>query len=480
MLPFGPVIAARQAFLPRPVPLVLLLSFLLSLWTALRYPLVDPDEGRNAEVAREMSVDGDVIVPHLAGMPYLDKPPLLFAASAACVRVLGHTPLAARLPSMLASLATLLLLARAAARLEPDGHAARAALLSAAAPLFAVMSAYVIFDMPLALCVTAVWTGIAAELDAGPAARRRAGMFLAVALGVLVKGPVMLLWAAGGSLGAALATRGRGPLRWLAWWPGWLLVLALAGGWFALALRRHPEYARYAFLEESMERLTTNAFHRRQGWWFVPAVLAGGALPWSVATPWRLPRSTASRVAAGFVLFAAVLFTFSHSQLVTYLLPAIPPLAWWAAESWGPRERLLPRPVLAALGLAPLLLVAGSPWLAPFAAERSGAPLAGEITRSGGGAVLYEDCYSPGSDYLLGRLSSVVSRDGAVLTSNYVTRYRESLRARGLWRLYDSAPAAPPARVRVVPTRRAGRTAPTPGDAALFVDSRFTARRARN
>jgi len=222
--------AVPSVSLPRPVGLLLLASLLLSLWTALRYPLIDPDEGRNAEVAREMAAGGDVVIPHLAGMPYLDKPPLLFAAAACAIRALGPTPLAARLPSILAALATLLLLARAALALEPDGFAWRVTLFAASAPLFAVLAAYVLFDMPLALCVTAVWTALAHELAGGATAGRRALMFLAVALGVLVKGPVMLAWVVGGSAGAALLLRSRAPLRWLAWWPGWLIVVNGAVG----------------------------------------------------------------------------------------------------------------------------------------------------------------------------------------------------------------------------------------------------------
>jgi 4-amino-4-deoxy-L-arabinose transferase-like glycosyltransferase len=471
------VTLTRPALVPRAVAILLVLSAALSLWTALRYPLLDPDEGRNAEVAREMAASGDVVIPHLAGMPYLDKPPLLFAAAAACIRVLGHTPLAARLPATVAALLTLLLLARASARLEPDGHATRAVALLAAAPLFAVLSAYVIFDMPLTLAVTVVWTGLAAEVVEGPRPGRRAAMWFAVALGVLAKGPVMLAWAIGGTLVAALVMRERAPLRWLAWAPGWAILIALAGGWFALALRRHPEYARYAFLEESLERMTSGSFRREQPVWFVPAVFAGGALPWSVVTPWRWPRSRASRIAGAFVLFASLFFTVSHSKLVTYLLPAFPALAWWAAECWGRGRPGLPRPLWTALLLAPALLVGGSPWLARYAETQSGAALAGQITREGGGTVVYEDCYSPGSDYRLGRVSAVVSGDGHELTSNYVVRYRTTLRERGQWRLLDSLAAAPRADWRVVPASRVAELRGTLGE-PVFLDRRFAAYRA--
>ena len=214
---------------PRALLLVLACALALGLFTAIAYPLVDPDEGRNAQVAAEMAADGDLVIPHLAGVPYLDKPPALFAMAAAAIRVLGPVPLAARLPALLAALAVLALLAHASLRLASPAHALRATALAAAAPLFAVIGAYVIFDMPLTACVTAVWTLLAREVAHGPDARRRLLMFLAVGLGILVKGPVMLAWALGGSLGAAALLRSLEPVRWLGWWPGWLVALGLPG-----------------------------------------------------------------------------------------------------------------------------------------------------------------------------------------------------------------------------------------------------------
>jgi len=439
-----------------PVLIVVALAFAASLWLAGAYPLIDPDEGRNAEVAREMIERGDAIIPHLAGMPYLDKPPALFWAAGAAIGAFGATPFAARLPAVLAACLTLLVLGRLALREGDPAFAVRAVALTAGAPLFAVISAYVIFDMPLTLCVTVVWTGLARELGRGADGRRRAAMFLALALGVLIKGPVMLAWAIGGSLGAALLLRRVDALRWLGWWPGWLAFLALVGGWFTLATVRHPEYPRYALLEESFERLTSGSFRREQPWWFVPAVLAGGALPWSLATPWVAlrrrraePEGTplpggrnAARVALGFVLFAAIFFTLSRSKLVTYLLPALPPLAWLAAAAWtryaGPARRW---GFVAMVLFTPLALVVGRPALVDYARSQSGAELAEAIVAAGGGPVRFEACYSPGTDYLLGRRGALIDVSGAETTSNYQLRYRETLMARGLWLPITSADA---------------------------------------
>jgi len=465
-------------------------ALLLSLTLALAFPLVDPDEGRNAEVAREMAETGDIIVPHLAGMPYLDKPPALFWAALPGLRVLGPTPLAVRRPAIVSGLLTLIALILLARRHESRAFAWRVAALTASAPLFAVLSAYVIFDMPLTLCVTVVWTLLARQLEPGlRPAGERVVMFGAVTIGILLKGPVMLAWALGGSLAAAILVRSRRPLGWLAWLPGWAIVGGIAGGWFALACRRYPEYPHYAFVVESFERMTTGSFRREQPLWFVPAVLVGGALPWSLTTPWWRLRGSAhagraarSRetdlVALGFVAFAAILFTVSRSKLVTYLLPAVPPLAWLAARAWSDERsrgsRALRTVLVAGLAFTPALLAIAGPRLHAYAREHSGLPLARAVMAAAGpDRVRYEYCYSPGTDFVLGRRGDVVTENGSELRSTYLIRYRALLGQRGAWTALDRPPARENAAVVV---RRAGDARPVPpGWSEIYRDRRLVA-----
>jgi 4-amino-4-deoxy-L-arabinose transferase-like glycosyltransferase len=291
----------------------------------------------------------------------------------------------------------------------------------------------------------------------------------------------MLAWALGGSLATALVMRARAPLRWLGWWPGWAVFALTAGGWFALACARHPEYPRYAFVEESFERMTTGSFKREQPWWFAPAVVLGGALPWSLAAlhrdVLRGPRDPGRAAALGFVLFALFFFTFSRSKLVTYLLPAVPALAWLVAARWSAAARARQRRAAfypAALLFTPLVLILGSGSLRAYALGQSGTPLARAIIAAGGGAVRYEDCYSPGTDFILGRGSAVVSATGVVTTSTYQQRYREILEARGQWTPLPAAPRPDSADVIV----RSASAPDAPGAAtAIFRDSRFVATR---
>ena len=266
----------------------------------------------------------------------------------------------------------------------------------------------------------------------------------------------------------------------------------MAGGWFALATARHPEYPRYAFVEESFERLTSGSFRREQPWWFVPAVFAGGALPWSLVTPWLALRRrrgdpasppipggrVAARVALGFVLFAAIFFTLSRSKLVTYLLPALPPLAWLAAAAWSKSSGTARRWAFAVVLLfTPLLLLISRPALVDYARSQSGSGLAAAITATGGGPVRYEACYSPGTDYLLNRRGALVEVGGEQTTSNYQLRYRDSLIARGRWTPVSAADMADRDTAAVVVRSAKRGSPPSAGWREFHRDIRFVAYR---
>src|SRR6267378_838139 len=111
--------------------------------------LGDPDEGRNAEVAREILETGDWITPHMDGAPYLDKPPAFFWTVASSYRVLGVSELAARAPSAVLAVAGIVLVFWFARRRIGEAAAWPAGLTLALSPLYIIFGRIVIFDMML-------------------------------------------------------------------------------------------------------------------------------------------------------------------------------------------------------------------------------------------------------------------------------------------------------------------------------------------
>ena len=144
----------------RRLPLFLLVAVVALGWRLGGYRLLDPDEGRNAEVAREMAERNDYLLPRLNGLPYLDKPFVYFAAAAAAMEVLGPTEAAARLPAYLATVATVLLLVWWARRRWGADAGWLAGLALATMPLALPYARTTIFDSTLSLFSTAATNGL--------------------------------------------------------------------------------------------------------------------------------------------------------------------------------------------------------------------------------------------------------------------------------------------------------------------------------
>src|SRR5579875_3360109 len=154
------------------------------------WPLFDPDEGRNAEVAREMAASGQWAVPRFDGQPYLDKPVLLFWAVAAVFRLRGVGEASARLPSALAAVATTALTLASARLLLGPAQGLLAASIVATSPLVLAFARLVIFDMLLTALVTAaLYCLLRARLGGAPA-RWLPAAGAAMGLATLTKGPV--------------------------------------------------------------------------------------------------------------------------------------------------------------------------------------------------------------------------------------------------------------------------------------------------
>jgi 4-amino-4-deoxy-L-arabinose transferase-like glycosyltransferase len=298
-----------------------------------RLPLMQPDEGRNAEVAREMKESGSWLVPTYNGLPYLDKPAFYFKTVALSFALLGETETAARLSSALSGL-LLLVLTFAFVRREYGARTgALAVMVVATAPLFLAFSRLVIFDMMLALFVcSAIFAGYVAEQKQG---RARVGWYLigaaSAALATLVKGPVGFIVPAL-VLGVFHALDRRwGALKRLFAPLNLLVFFALTLPWFLGVNHQHHDFAYYGLVEESFHRYTTTEFRRTGPFYYYVPWIVLGLFTWSVLLPesivaaWRARRrwTSADRLLIVWTVVVIVFFSVSKSKRPDYILSAI-------------------------------------------------------------------------------------------------------------------------------------------------------------
>ncbi|MGH7927984.1 MAG: ArnT family glycosyltransferase, partial [Candidatus Binatia bacterium] len=109
----------------------------------------EPDEGRNAEKAREILLLNDWVTPHHNFLPTLDKPMGFFWPVALSFKFFGFSEWAARLPSALAALGCLLLVYRFARRQWGLREALWSCLSLVTSVGFFVFARVVIFDLSL-------------------------------------------------------------------------------------------------------------------------------------------------------------------------------------------------------------------------------------------------------------------------------------------------------------------------------------------
>jgi 4-amino-4-deoxy-L-arabinose transferase-like glycosyltransferase len=317
-----------------------LAAFLAVLWlaTLAARPLFNPDEGRYAEIPREMLSGGDWVIPHLNGLAYIEKPPLQYWATALSLRLLGPNAFAARLYIALTALATVLPVWRVAERLWGRGAGWRGAAVLCGMLMFVALGQLLTLDMSLTFYMT---LSLAAFLLAQSASRPRRWMLLAwaaTALGVLTKGLVAAAIPVAVLILYSLYSRDFAPWRRLyaAW--GLPLFLAIAAPWHWLAARRLEDFLEFFFIHEHVARYLTPIADRQEPWWFFGGVFLAGTAPWTLPALRALGGGWRARSAGDgkfqptvflwiWVVFVGVFFSLSDSKLMPYILPAMPALA---------------------------------------------------------------------------------------------------------------------------------------------------------
>jgi 4-amino-4-deoxy-L-arabinose transferase-like glycosyltransferase len=298
--------------------------------------LMDPDEGRYAEIAREMLLLKDWLIPHLNLAPYLEKPPLVYWLTSLSFAAFGLAEWAARLPAALAALAGVYLAYWLGRVLWGERQGFWGAMVLATCGGYIVLARLLTLDMVFTLFLN---LGLALGYVALSRERPRLWpwAYLALALAILVKGPAALVLA-GLIWGLAAVFRGRQACRALIQPGSWLLLAVVVLPWFVAAAWRFPEFPRYFLWEHHLIRYLSGVHYHAEPWWYFGPVLLALLLPWTGLVPWVLGRPAAlNRDDRVFLmLWAGVVlafFSLSRGKLTPYILPALMPLALLAGEA---------------------------------------------------------------------------------------------------------------------------------------------------
>jgi Dolichyl-phosphate-mannose-protein mannosyltransferase len=333
---------ASESTWTRPRTVLLLLALWLMATMGLR-PLLLPDEGRYANVARDMllGASSDGLVPLLNGLPFFHKPPLLYWLDMLAMGVVGVNQFSARFAPFVGAWVMGAALFMAVRRWH-GAVAARATLLVlATCPFFFIGGQYANLDMLVGGLITATVLAFARAVDYG--ARSLRWMLLAwvfAAASVLAKGLIGFVLPALVIAPWLLAQRRWRDLLWLLHPLGLLLFVALALPWFALMQMRYPGFFDYFIMEQHFRRFAQASFNNVHPAWFYVAVLPLLTLPWSGWLPASLMKlrsgwnahsaSDRSRCGLWAWWLVAVIgfFSLPSSKLVGYALPALAP---WCA-----------------------------------------------------------------------------------------------------------------------------------------------------
>lgn len=316
-------------------------------------PLMDTSEPRYAEIARTMLTTGDWITPWFEpGIPFWGKPPLSFWGQAVAMQLGGVNELTVRMPSLLATVFTLVLLYQFAQQMLDKSTARLTVLMCASAVLMWVDAGAVITDPFLTLGVTLSVVAFAMA-QSQPGASWRYGFFVGLAIGLLAKGPlavvligfpVLVWWWRCEDKKTCLSV--------LPWVRGSLLTAGLTLPWYIAAELKTPGFLHYFIVGEHVLRfldpgwrgdLYGNAHQRPHG--IIWGYLVVAALPWSLAFiglgAYRLVRRSARPVGQPLLHWyllawssvCGLLFTPAGNILPTYVQPSLPAFclltAWW-------------------------------------------------------------------------------------------------------------------------------------------------------
>jgi 4-amino-4-deoxy-L-arabinose transferase-like glycosyltransferase len=331
--------AAKQ----RPYTLLVLIGFAIIIFSIGLggLALVGPDEPRYSEVAREMFSTGDYISPRLCGCLWFEKPVLLYWLAAASYHLFGVSEFAARFPSFIAAILTMLFVYYGLKRAVSERLARAASLMFATSGLVIAYARVATPDISLTAAMSiALLSGYLAATSSGRARTVHWMLcFAAMGVAVLAKGLVGMALVIAILAVYFAAMRQSQFIRWQETLLGIIVFLVIAGTWYVPVTLEHGwGFIEEFFIRHHFQRYTSNQFGHPQPFYFFFVIAIAGIAPWSfflipAAARLKSLKPRGDRLDALLVfawIWVAVpllFFSVSGSKLPGYILPVFPALA---------------------------------------------------------------------------------------------------------------------------------------------------------
>lgn len=330
---------------------------------------MDPSEARYALICKIMAESGNYLEPKFIHdgvmMNFEGKPPLSFQAGAVACRIFGGNIFAVRLPSFLFAAGLLAVMYGVMRRTRGEAVAQLGVLLTLSCAVFFLYAGMCMTDMALAFCVcSAVFSYMLFDHETVRRNKKLAsiGFFAALALGMLVKGPVALVMAGMPVfLFVLLGNRWRG-LKDHAWIIGFAVFFLIAAPWYVLMQRANPDFLYYFFVNENFKRFLFKEYGDQYGagreffrgmafvWFLISTLPIVLLLLFPICSRegrrnligvWRKD-SLANDLPLLGTLAITLFWCLTSRVLITYVLPAVPFFAAFLADrltAWGVADR---------------------------------------------------------------------------------------------------------------------------------------------
>ena len=347
-------------------PWLILLSLVWFLTLGFR-SLTRPDEGRYAEIAREMLVSHQWLIPKLNAIPYFEKPPLQYWATAISLKIFGVHPFAVRFWTGLLGFLTIPWIRFVGNRLFGPERGTLAAWVLLGSWYFVGLGHISTLDMGVTFWMTiALGAFLIHQSDEKKKSPWMLVTWLAVGLGFMSKGLIAVALPSITLVLYSFSTRQWGPWKKIRLGTGVPLLLLITLPWLILAERRYPSFWSFFFIHEQFDRFTTTVHQRVEPVWYFVPILILGFFPWinlwlpQIRQLWQVSPSKNFSPYRFLWIYSATIFIFfslSDSKLFDYILPLFPALALIIGRQLALRPQLPITPLFLS-GLASLIFIA--------------------------------------------------------------------------------------------------------------------------